>query len=303
MRQGLGECLVGIGGWEHEILDACFYPRQGGSSAQKLEFYARYFDAAEVRATFWDESINDAQAREWCRSVEAHRKFSFSVKLHAMFTHRREFRPQATRNIRGVLQELSRAGKLGTLLAQMPYAFTNTSANRFHLVKIAEVFRGFPLHVELRHNSWNQPSASSFLAENGICPVSADLPRINNFMPFLTRPFGTTAYLRFHGRNEKGWLVSAWDARYDYLYNGREMIELRRRTEGFVKQAEKTIVIFNNCTLGKAVANALQLRSALLEGARLPVPQAALKAFPHLAAIAGGDEPALFAHDAYKEAI
>lgn len=303
MKQGTGEHLVGIGGWEHEVLDACFYPRQNCSSAQKLEFYARYFDAVEVRATFWDESINDAQAREWCRGLESHRRFSFSVKLHAMFTHRREFKPQATRNIRGLLQELSRAGTLGTLLAQMPYAFTNTSANRFHLVKLAEVFRGFPVHVELRHNSWNQPTVVSFLAEHGLGPVSVDLPRISNFMPFLTRPLGSTAYLRFHGRNEKGWLVSAWDARYDYLYNNRELIELRRRAEALTRQADRTIVIFNNCTLGKAVANALQLRSALLEGARIPVPRATLTAFPHLASIAGADEPALFAHDVYREAM
>ena len=35
---------VGIGGWEHDVLDSCLYPTAGLSSARKLEIYARYFD-------------------------------------------------------------------------------------------------------------------------------------------------------------------------------------------------------------------------------------------------------------------
>lgn len=272
--------LVGIGGWEHEVLDCCLYPRAGMASGEKLAFYAGFFGTTEVRPTFWDETLSSRDAREWVEAVSGARDFLFSVKLHRAFTHRREIRPAMTRNVRGILQELARHSRLGALLMQFPYGFTNTGASRHHLVKLAEVFTGFPVHVEFRHDSWQTPSLLSFLTENGLRSVSADLPRVRQLMPFLTGQAGDVAYLRLHGRNEKGWLLNSMDTRYDYLYNGREIMELRRRIAALSGRCRRVVVICNNTSGGKAVANALQLACALGQGERVAVPAAALRTFP-----------------------
>jgi uncharacterized protein YecE (DUF72 family) len=280
---------IGIGGWEHDVLDEALYSCPGLDARRKLEEYARFFDAVEVRPTFWDDTLGAEAAREWIAAVRESPSFLFSVKLHAAITHRKTLVAEPIRRMRALLQELASSDRLGAVLAQFPYAFTNTSANRFHLVRIAELFRGFPLHVEFRHQSWNTPQLLPFLEEAGVSPVSADVPRVRQLMPFTTRTLGDTAYLRLHGRNERGWLTSELDARYDYLYNAREIQELRRRIEAVHPTCRRILVIFNTTTGAKAVANALQLASALREGKAIPVPPPALEMFPFLAHIAPPD--------------
>ena len=305
MENGKMECLVGISGWEHDVLDSCFYPDRTVSPTEKLSFYARFFDTVETRATFWDDGLGAEDASRWIEAVAGNRSFRFCVKLHSSFTHRKTIKPLVTRNTRAILQELAKHNRLGALLMQFPYAFTNTSSNRFHLLKLAEIFRGFPIHVEFRHDSWNQPSLLTLLEEHTLRPVNADLPRIRQFMPFLTGVLGDEAYMRFHGRNEKGWLLNGMDTRYDYLYNGREIMELRRRFEAVTRSCRKGIVICNNTTGGKGIANALQLKSALKEGKPVPIPHQTLLAFPFLRAIVHlhESETSLFAGESLREAM
>jgi len=299
------QTALGLGGWEHEVLDNCFYPERGMLSGEKLSYYARFFDTVEVRATFWDDSLGPADARHWTAAVRGTGEFLFLVKLHRSFTHTRNPRSQVTRSTRGLLQELERQNKLGALLVQFPYSFTNTSANRYYLTKLAETFRGFPLQVEFRHASWEYGGLIGLMNETGMQPVHADLPRIRQFTPFLTAHRGETAYFRLHGRNDKGWLLNGMDTRYDYLYNGRELQELRRRVENISQKCRRTIVIFNNTSGGKAVANALQLLSSLRGTKPVMVPGAALHAFPFLRAIAPLTPltPSLFSNNDYREAM
>jgi uncharacterized protein YecE (DUF72 family) len=297
--------LVGVGGWEHGAFDECFYPPPALSSAEKLGVLAEYLDTVEVRQTFWDDELTARDAKEWSAGVAGNRQFLFTVKLHASFTHGKTIRPAATRNIRGLLAELARQNRLGALLAQFPYAFTNVGTHRYHLAKLGELFRGFPVVVELRHESWHAASTADLLQESGLRQVNVDLPRIRQFIPFTTGATGGQAYLRLHGRNEKGWLLNGYDARYDYLYNGRELQEVRRRCESLGQRCESVTVIFNNTTGGKAIANALQLRAALSESKRISVPAAALRAFPHLADVAREETAAasLFGAGALRAAM
>jgi uncharacterized protein YecE (DUF72 family) len=274
--------LVGLGGWEHESFNPCLYGVETEYSAIKLRYYARFFDAVEVRPTFWDGSLSAHEAEQWIDAVAENKRFRFNVKLHKAFTHTREFKPEVATRVRGLLEALQKAERLGALLIQLPYSFTNTSTNRFHLVKLGEMFRGFPMHVEFRHESWNQPNLMNFLTENYLAPVNADLPRLRQFMPFVTGTVGDTAYVRLHGRNEKGWLENGVDTRYDYLYNGKELREILRRLVALEEKCNRIMVIFNNTTGGKAVVNALQMLSILREGKPIAVPQAAVTAFPNL---------------------
>ncbi len=304
MEKQTARFLVGVGGWEHGSFDECFYPSPALSSAEKLGFLSAHFDTVEVRQTFWDDELTARDAKDWIAGVAGNRQFVFTVKLHSSFTHGREIRPAAARALRGLLAELARHNRLGALLAQFPYAFTNVGTHRYYLARLGELFRGFPLAVELRHESWNAASTGELLEENGLRQVNVDLPRIRQFMPFTTGIGGDRAYLRLHGRNEKGWLLNRYDARYDYLYNGRELQEIRRRCEGLARRCGNVTVIFNNTTGGKAIANALQMRAALNESKRITVPAAALRAFPHLAGVAREEAGAsLFGDGALRAAM
>ncbi len=274
---------IGIGGWEHEGLNQCLYGVATEYSSVKLRYYARFFDTVEVRSTFWDDGLGANEAQQWMDAVAENKRFRFNVKLHKSFVHGKEIKPERATRVRGLLQELQKNDRLGTVLVQLPYSFTNTSANRFHLEKLSEVFRGFPLHVEFRNESWNDVHfLRNFLLENQLQVVNADLPRIKQFMPFVTEVVGDTAYVRLHGRNEKGWLLNGMDTRYDYLYNGKELREIVRRLAALEQKCNRIMVIFNNTTNGKAIANALQLVSMLREGKPVLVPQAASIAFPDL---------------------
>ncbi|MFN0156623.1 MAG: DUF72 domain-containing protein [Bacteroidota bacterium] len=297
------QVLVGIGGWEHEVFDTCFYPQAGMTSEDKLSYYARFFDAVEVRSTFWDETLSDSDAARWVEAVNFNKRFMFNVKLHSSFTHKQSVKPHITRAIRSVLHELQRHDKLGALIVQFPYAFTNTSAHRYHVIKLSEIFSGFPIHVEFRHESWNQATTNTLLAEHGMLAVNTDLPRIRQHIPFTTTVIGNAAYMRLHGRNDKGWLVNADDVRYDYLYNAREVRELSRRIDVLTQKCDRVTVICNNTTNGKALANALQLRAAVLHGKSLIAPAATLAAFPDIKAIAApAIEPSLLT-DWYRNAV
>ncbi|MGA9119911.1 MAG: DUF72 domain-containing protein [Bacteroidota bacterium] len=282
MEQQLVHYFIGIGGWEHEILDNCFYPRTGMTTAEKLAYYSDYFSAVEVRATFWDETLTATDVRPWIAAVQGRKSFQFSVKLHRSFTHDRTIRPAQVKTMQSLLRELARHNRLGALLMQFPYGFTNTGANRHYLTTLAEVFREFPMYVELRHSSWDTSSLLPFLTEHAMRSVSADLPKVRQYMPFLTGVVGDTAYLRLHGRNEKGWLLNGYDTRYDYLYNGRELMELRRRLDALAGRCSQAVIVCNNTTGGKAVANAFQLTAALRQGAPVAVPPATFRAFPLL---------------------
>jgi uncharacterized protein YecE (DUF72 family) len=304
MEKGSGTYVIGVGGWEHVEFDRFFYPHPKADSLEKLKYYAGFFDTVEVRSTFWDDSLGADDAQRWVDSVERNRRFVFNVKLHLSFTHKKEVRHRLTRATRSMLQELGRNDRLGGLLIQFPYPFTNTSTNRFYVVRLAEIFSGFPVYVEFRHDSWYQPAIRDFLAENLVHPVSADIPRIRHYMPFTTWVIGETAYLRLHGRNERGWMLGELDTRYDYLYNAREMRELVRRIEGLSEKCRQIIVVCNNTTGGKAIANALELISALRNGKRVLAPHAAVRAFPYLSEIASmEDDDSLLAGQGYRQVI
>jgi len=309
MEKGQVNYVIGVGGWEHEAFDECFYPHGGMTPAEKLSYYAGFFETVEIRPTFWDETLKAEDIKPWVDAVAHARTFLFNVKLHALFTHKRTVRRDVAKETIGMLRLLQDQQRLGALLMQFPYEFTNTSSNRLHLARLAEIFRGFPVHVEFRHDSWQAPFLKNFLAENFLFPVNADMPRVKHLMPFSPNVAGETAYLRLHGRNEKGWLLDNYEARYDYLYNGRELQELRRRLEALAVRCQQVILVCNNTTGGKAIATALQLTSMLRAdrpGTKpLEVPAAAFNAFPALHDIATPYEQqaSLFARPGFRAAM
>src|SRR5690606_1635771 len=118
-------------------------------------------------------------------------------------------------------------------------------------------FAEFPIVVEVRHASWQQPDVLRHLADRGVGFVNIDQPHFREATPPPADPLGPTGFLRVHGRNYNDWWRHADRShdRYDYLYTSSELrIWAERATQ--IPSAEVYIVT-NNHYRGKAVANAL----------------------------------------------
>ncbi|HAL55511.1 MAG TPA: hypothetical protein DCP63_03255 [Bacteroidetes bacterium] len=282
---------VGMGGWDLEPFERVFYPPRPRKGFRKLEYYSQFFDSVEINSTFYNTSLSPDHARRWLQDVAANREFVFTVKLYQGFTHTFEATKQDVPAVQRLLEPIEEAGKLGGLLIQFPYSFTNIKERRLYVMRLAKVFQSHRLFVEVRHNSWNSPLMYNFFQENKLHPVNVDLPGIKQHMPLTCEAWGGVAYFRMMGRN-----VLTWDRpfkkhqgrrlfvsdRYRYLYNEQELEHLLYLIERLKLQAQKTFVVFHNDPEANSLVNGFQLRHAVRKRHRVLVPQNLVTAFPAL---------------------
>ena len=179
------------------------------------------------------------------------------------------------------------AGKLRHLLAQFRYDFVDTKQAREHLTQIVRNFSdAFDIVVEVRHNSWQQPDALSFLVGLGVSICNLDYPLGSKSFDMELCTVGRSGYFRMHGRNAEKWFSKAGrDETYDYYYNERELSHIKSRIDKLADAFGSLTVIANNHYRGAELANAIELK-AMITGQRMPVPQGLLKAYPDLERVA-----------------
>jgi uncharacterized protein YecE (DUF72 family) len=73
------------------------------------------------------------------------------------------------------------------------------------------------------------------------------------------------AYLRLHVRNKETWLKKGVETslRYDYLYHDEELQSFAETAKELSLRARMTFIMFNNCHLGYAIKNALEMLNIL----------------------------------------
>jgi uncharacterized protein YecE (DUF72 family) len=160
---------------------------------------------------------------------------------------------------------LAEAGRLGALLLQFPWSCRNDEGNRAYLFDLFRRFRDFPLVLEMRHASWNQPAVRDVLAELGIGMCNIDQPLFARSITPSAHVTSPVGYIRLHGRNYQNWFTENQQTgdRYNYLYTLDELEPWVERTKVIAKRAEDTYVVTNNHFLGKAIVNAFELVSLL----------------------------------------
>lgn len=274
---------IGPAGWDYQDWQGVVYPPRV-QGTDRLTFLTQFFSTIEINVTFY-RPISATLARRWVEAVAGHPNFRFTAKLFRGFTHERTAAPwQEETAVKAGLAALMEAGRLGALLAQFPYSFHNTQENRAYLLTVRERFLGYPLAIEVRHRSWQQPAVRQFLADHYLAFCNIDQPQISYALGETDWVSGPFAYLRLHGRNRKNWFAKTDDAgaRYDYLYTSQEMDDLAQRAGGIAQQADETYLIFNNHPRGQGVANALEMMARLTDQ-RPDLPDCLKKAFPRLA--------------------
>jgi uncharacterized protein YecE (DUF72 family) len=274
---------IGPAGWSYADWRGRVYPESAGSKFDTLALVAKYFDTAEINSSFYHPPTPET-ARSWLRRIEPNPDFVFTAKLYRAFTHERgKATVEDEKLYRDGIDPLMQAGKLGAVLIQFPWSFKNEGDERIYLNELVERFKDYPLVVELRHESWNNPRILQSLEDLGVGLCDIDQPQFaNSIKPSaeVTSPIG---YIRLHGRNYQNWFREEANVveRYDYLYSNDELDPWVERIKQVADKAKQTFVITNNHARGQSLVNAFEIL-ARLEEERVPGPAKLIETYPRL---------------------
>ena len=282
--RALSDIYVGPAGWSYADWRGRVYPQGAGTKFDTLALVAKYFDTVEINSSFYYPPKPET-ARAWLERTARNPNFIFTAKLHKVFTHKRA---RLTDKDEGAFREgidpLAEAGKLGALLIQFPWSFKNDRDERLYLDHLIERFNEYPLVVELRHESWNNPRILQTLEDSGVGLCDIDQPIFANSIKPSAEVTSSIGYIRLHGRNYQQWFRKEGNVleRYDYLYSRDELEPWIDRIKEVAQKAKQTFVITNNHARGQSLVNAFEIL-ADLEEERVPGPAKLIETYPRLA--------------------
>lgn len=287
-----GRILVGTSSWADPGFVKEWYPPKLPAK-ERLPWYARHFEYVELNSSFY--AVPDRNTvHNWVEATPG--GFTFDVKAHrALSRHSApaETLPPDLRDWHGT-PELERplaerlveetaplrdAGRLGVYLLQLTPAFSPRKHRLEELDTLVAVLGPHGLAVELRNRNWvvedeQRAATLEWFSDRGVTYVGVDAPRGDGFqiMPALDAVTnGATAYLRAHGRNEKGYLTGKSVAeRFAWRYTDAELEEIAGRARSLAEEAGEVHVAFNN-NRGDDAPTAAQRFRALL-GQEAPEP-------------------------------
>lgn len=269
-RRFYNRIRTGVAGWSYDDWHGPVYPADTPSDFDPLRYLSAYVDLIEINSSFYGPP-KPAWSEAWVDRVADRPDFRFTAKLWRRFTHERDeaWTRDDVAKVTDGLTPLHDAGRLDALLLQFPWSFRNTEPSREWLADVQAAFRAFPLVVEVRHESWNDPAFFEWLAAEGVGFVNIDQPMFSRSIAPSARSTARVGYIRVHGRNYSDWFRkgAGRDARYDYLYTRAELTGWAERAREVARdeQVEEVDVVFNNHYRGQAVVNALAFRSLLGE--------------------------------------
>jgi uncharacterized protein YecE (DUF72 family) len=338
------EIRVGPAGWSYPDWAGYVYPSPRPKGFHETTYLAEFFDTIEINTSFYSP-LQPGHAHQWLERVAANPRFLFTAKLWQKFTHETFFEAESgtaaapaqwsssklsrmasgstgnpsaedERVVRAGFDVLRNAGKLGAVLLQFPFSSHRTSETTAYLTAVLKRFADYPLAVEVRHASWDDPEIFELLREHHAAFCNIDQPIIGkSLLPRdgkalvpredkMLEPLGSQSstsllpgedsaapigYIRLHGRRYDTWFnddpTIASHERYNYLYSVEELTPWAERTQSAGEHARRVFAITNNHYLGKGVVNALQLIS-MLRGAKVNVPEPLRAQYPELEKIA-----------------
>ena len=109
------------------------------------------------------------------------------------------------------------------------------------------------------------PTDFAELERRHITLVSVDEPALPGLFPRLDVVTNAALfYVRFHGRNEKGWQQGNMQKKFDYDYSEQELYQwCADELGGLAGRASRGIIFFNNHVRAQAPRNALLLDSLI----------------------------------------
>jgi uncharacterized protein YecE (DUF72 family) len=294
----MADIFIGPAGWSYSDWAGYVYPTPRPKGFHEATYLAQFVDTIEINASFY-QPLNPEHARQWLDRVAANPRFVFTAKLWQKFTHDPSASLEDERAVRAGFDVLHDAGKLGAVLLQFPFAFHRTAETTAYLAALLKRFAGYPLAVEVRHATWNDPEVFALLRERHAAFCNIDQPVIGRSLEPSHEITSSIGYVRLHGRRYDTWFSDDPEIppheRYNYLYSVQELTPWTRRIRKVAEGTQKTFVITNNHYLGKGVVNALELIS-MLKATKVQVPDPLRVRYPELEAIAANpaQTPTLF---------
>jgi len=298
---------IGVAGFSYKDWEGIVYPAQLKRQQHPVEYLAHYFDVIEINTSFYGH-IRPEVGRLWARKAAGvNPRFLFTAKLNKAFTHSPLYTVESTsastirpgpddeRLAKEGYDSLADEGRLGALLAQFPISFKNTPENQDYVKLLVRDFSEYPLVMEVRHSSWNDPAVLEQFIEQGIGFCNIDQPMLGRALGRTEYVTSRVGYVRLHGRNYDQWFEAEKPHdRYNYLYTEEQLQPWKAKVEGIRSRAEVTFVVANNHFQGKAAVNALQLKS-MIEEQKVRAPGTLVRHYPQLEKIvepatAGADE-------------
>jgi uncharacterized protein YecE (DUF72 family) len=265
---------IGLSGFPHPDWKGLVYPQEAAIRRHALETLARFVDVVEL-----DRLPRSETAQVWLHSIRDNPRFQFSALLPRRFTYQRDLAEPAIASFKQGLWPLHKAGRLGAVVLEFPWAFRYNQENREFLIRVRRAFHEFPLVAEFRHETWSFDEALGTLIDYRIGLVNLDQPAYFRAMPptaFLT---SSVAYVRLHGRlGRASFQEYEAPAPPPYLYTRGELEEWRPRIERLANHANRTFVVAVNSAGARSAVNALQLHS-ILTGTQREAPPDLLAAF------------------------
>ncbi len=297
---------IGPAGWSYSDWAGYVYPSRRPKGFHEAAYLAQFFDTIEINTSFY-QPLNPEHCKQWLERVAANPRFVFTAKLWQKFTHDADFSNPAApkvsredeRAVRAGFDVLHQAGKLGAVLLQFPFAFHRTPETIRYLAALLARFAEYPLAVEVRHATWNDPETFALLREHHAALCSIDQPIIGRSLEPTGEVTSSLGYVRLHGRRYDTWFSDDPEIpqheRYNYLYSAQELAPWTDRIQSVAEKTRNVFVITNNHYLGKAVVNALELIS-MLKATKVTVPDPLRLRYPELESIAANppQAPTLF---------
>ena len=262
------DCRIWVGtcGYSYtEWVEAAFYP-PGTKTGKMLPVYARSFPVTELNYTWYQMPRAEGIERQR-RQVPP--DFLFTAKLTRSLTHEVEpakWRAHAAAYRDGIVP-LIQSKQLAAVLVQLPPGFDRSQKNRSYLGQLLDELEGLPLAVEFRHASWANDRVFAELERRRVALVSVDEPNLPGLFPALdvvTSP--DLFYVRFHGRNAKGWGKGSKQAQFDYDYTEEELRQWgEEKIVNMSQKASSGVIVFNNHVRAQAPKNAAALARLLLQ--------------------------------------
>ncbi|MBA2337640.1 MAG: DUF72 domain-containing protein [Acidimicrobiia bacterium] len=294
--------FLGTCSWTDKTLieAGSFYPEKNMSAEERLGFYADRFPIVEVDATYYAPPA-ERVAGLWVERTPD--DFVFDVKAFRLLTHHptppsalwRDFREAlpaelaAKNNV--YLRDLPRdvqadafsrfgeallplhsAGKLGSVLMQLPpYAYPSR-ANFGYLKWAAAQLPDYRLAVEFRNGRWlddeHREETIEFLDRHDLTFVAVDEPQgFKSSVPPLAAVTADVAEVRFHGRNADNWEKKGISAaeRFRYDYQRPELEEWVDSVREMLQSASRVNLLMNNCYADYGIRSARTMAEVLVD--------------------------------------
>jgi len=288
------QIFIGTAGFSYKDWEGIVYPPGIKKNQHPVQFLAQYFDCCEINTSFYGH-IQPKTGKQWCNLVaDVNPGFEFTAKLFRSFTHAPGAVLQSTSaatlnpleedetNAKKGLDSIAIEDKLGALLIQFPISFKNADENRKYLENLIKRFRQYPLVVEVRHATWDDPDILAQFAAQGVGFCNIDQPRLGRAVRATEHATSPVAYVRLHGRNYKEWFQSdKRDDRYNYLYTPQQLEPWKEKIQRLAEKAQKTFAVTNNHYRGKAAANAIELKK-MISGRKVRAPKTLIEHYPEL---------------------